>query len=222
MEILLNDEQHFYLQRFPIHHLFSFEIAPFIEVHRFLRGEWLIREGNFPQYLYYLVEGKTKVYMTQENGKVALLSFTEPHAFIGELELLDEEYYSKGVQAMTTTICLAIPIEQCKKDLLNDAVFLRSLCTFLGNKTSTMTAKFSQSFAYPLENRLAEFILLSSHNKVYKEKHIEVCDYLGVSYRHLLHVLAQFCTEGLLIKDGRNYVIQNIEELKKRAIHPTL
>ncbi|WP_042472496.1 transcriptional regulator YeiL [Bacillus ndiopicus] len=218
MQNLQNEEKKYYLELYPIQHLFSFDIMSLVEVHHFERGEWIIKEGNFPQYLYFLIEGKAKVYMTQENGKVALISFAQPNAFIGELELLDEEYYSKGVQTMTTTICLALPILKCKEELLSDVVFLRYLCTFLGNKTSLMTAQFSKSLAYPLENRLAEFIVLSAHNNIYKEKHTEVCDYLGVSYRHLLYVLAQFCEQGLLEKRGRSYTITNMSELKKRAI----
>ncbi|MEC1177082.1 transcriptional regulator YeiL [Metasolibacillus meyeri] len=218
MQNIQNEEKQYYLEHFPIQHLFSFDIMNLVEVHHFERGEWIIKEGNFPQYLYFLAEGKAKIYMTQENGKVALISFAQPNAFIGELELLDEDYYSKGVQTMTTTICLALPIAKCKNELLADVVFLRYLCTFLGNKTSLMTAKFSKSLAYPLENRLAEFIILSAHNDIYKEKHTEVCDYLGVSYRHLLHVLSQFCEQGLLEKRGRSYVIIDMDALKKRAI----
>ncbi len=218
MQNLQNEEQKYYIKHFPIQHLFSFDITDLVEVHRFARGEWIIKEGHFPQYLYYLVEGKAKVYMTQENGKVALISFAQPNAFIGELELLDENYYSKGVQTMTTTICLALPIAKCKGELLSDVVFLRYLCTFLGNKTSQITAKFSKSLAYPLENRLAEFIVLSADAGIYKEKHTEVCDYLGVSYRHLLHVLSQFCEQGLLEKHGRSYIITNMNELQRRGI----
>lgn len=218
MQILQNEEKKYYIEQFPIHHLFSFDITNLVEVHRFERGNWIIKEGHFPQYLYFLVEGKAKIYMTQENGKVALISFAQPNAFIGELELLDENYYSKGVQTMNSTICLALPINKCKKELLSDVVFLRYLSTFLGNKTSEMTAKFSKSLAYPLENRLAEFIVLLADNGIYKEKHTEVCDYLGVSYRHLLHVLSQLCAQGLLEKCGRSYKIIDMDELKKRAI----
>ena len=73
------------------------------------------------------------------------------------------------------------------------------LCLFLSTKTTNMTAKYTQNQAYPLENRLASFILLSSDHDFYKEKHTEVCEYLGVSYRHLLFVLAQF-TEARIDK----------------------
>lgn len=224
MQILQNDLKQFYIVQYPIKDYFSFPIADFLQVHQFERGEWINNEGSFPEFLYYLVEGKAKIYLTQENGKVALINFTQPNTFIGELELLNESYYSKGVQTMTKTVCLALPLSLCKELLLSDVTFLRYLCTFLGNKTSLMTAKFTQSLAYPLENRLAEFILLSAHDGQYREKHTEVCDYLGVSYRHLLHVLAQFCEAGYIEKQGRTYRIKEQNALKQLAttIHTML
>lgn len=217
MQILHNEQKKKYIDQFPIGHLFSFDVTNILEVHQFERGEWINHEGSFPQYLYYLVEGKAKVYFTQGNGKVALISFAQPGAFIGEIELFSNDYYSKGVQTMSKTTCLALPLPKCKELLLSDVIFLRYLCTFLGNKTSHITGKFTQSLAYPLENRLAEFILLSADGNVYKEKHTEVCDYLGVSYRHLLHVLSQFCEMGILKKEGRSYIIVDPIALKKRA-----
>ena len=42
-----------------------------------------------------------------------------------------------------------------------------------------MTSKYTQNQAYPLENRLAAFIQLSADQGVYKEKHTEICEYLG-------------------------------------------
>ncbi|UPG66010.1 transcriptional regulator YeiL, partial [Metabacillus endolithicus] len=51
----------------------------------------------------------------------------------------------------------------------------------------------------------------------YKEKHVTVCDFLGVSYRHLLHVLSQFCEKGYLQKDGRHYRIVQPNQLEELA-----
>lgn len=80
-----------------------------------------------------------------------------------------------------------------------------------------MASKYSQSLAFPLENRLADFILQTAYKGVYKEKHVTVCDYLGVSYRHLLHVLTQFCQKGYLQKEGRGYQIKQYDSLYELA-----
>ena len=183
----------------------------------FARNEWLIKEGEPPPYLYFLLEGKAKIYVTHSNGKVSLLDFVAPHTYIGEMELLNDTYYSKGVQAITATTCLALPLATCREELLGDAKFLRALATFLSTKATLMSKKYSQSLAYPVENRLADFILQSADQQIYQERHVTVCDYLGVSYRHLLYVLAQFCERGYLVKKGKSYEIFDEQALYNLA-----
>ena len=217
MQIILEPLRSTYLEKYEIRSLFSFPITEFIQIHQFKSGEFIIKEGSYPEYLYYMIEGKAKIYLTHPNGKVSLINFIQPGTFIGEMELLQEAYYSKGIQTATEVTCYAIPVRACREQLLNDATFLKYLCTFLSNKATVMAAKYSQSLAFPLENRLAEFLLLSADGLYYKEKHTEVCEYLGVSYRHLLHVFAQFIEAGYIEKHGRGYLIKNEEKLKHLA-----
>ena len=207
MNILKNEKRNDYLQQYSITHLFSFPIEDYIQVHEYKSGEWIIQEGTPPEYLFYVLEGKAKIYMTHQNGKVSLLDFINEFEYIGEMELLHEVYYSKGIQTSMKTICFAIPFHSCRKLMLEDAKFLRHLSIFLSNKATYMATKYSQSLAFPLENRLADFILQTADSNLYKEKHVTVCDFLGVSYRHLLHVLSQFCDKKLLKKEGHAYQI---------------
>lgn len=206
-----------YINRYPIQDLFSFPITPFIKVCQFERGEFIFKEGSYPEYLYYLVEGKAKLYVTHENGKVSLISFLQAPTFMGEIELLNEERISKAIQTVTKVTCLAIPIHACKEKLLTDATFLKHLCIFLSKKATTISAKYTENQAYPLINRLAAFILDSADHHFYKEKHTEVCEYLGVSYRHLLHVFAQLSQENIIKKQGRGYMIEDNKRLQQLA-----
>ncbi|NRD76863.1 transcriptional regulator YeiL [Bacillus sp. BRMEA1] len=207
MEIYKNKKKQRYLEEHSIAHLFSFPVEELIEVHEYKRDEWIIQEGMRPDFLFYVMEGKAKIYVTHQNGKVSLINFINANDYIGEMELLNEVYYTKGIQALTKTICLALPLHRCRDQMLEDVIFLRELTKFLSVKATQMAAKYSQSLAFPLENRLADFILQTADEEVYKEKHVMVCDFLGVSYRHLLHVLAQFCDKGFLQKEGRSYRI---------------
>ncbi|PLS03722.1 transcriptional regulator YeiL [Neobacillus cucumis] len=217
MEIYKNEKRLRYIQEHSIAHLFSFRIEEFIEVHEYKRDEWIIKEGMRPNFLFYVIEGKAKIYVTHQNGKVSLINFINAYDYIGEMELLNEVYYTKGIQTSTKTICFAIPFHRYRKQLLEDATFLRELTKFLSIKATQMAAKYSQSLAFPLENRLADFILQTADEDVYKEKHVTVCDFLGVSYRHLLHVLSQFCEKGYLQKEGRHYRIHQHKSLHDLA-----
>ncbi|HWI49937.1 MAG TPA: transcriptional regulator YeiL [Rummeliibacillus sp.] len=217
MEIYKGKNKRSYLEKNSIAHLFSFSIEELIEVREYQRDEWIIQEGMRPDFLFYVIEGKAKIYVTHQNGKVSLINMIKAKDYIGEMELLNEEYYTKGIQASTKTICCALPFYCYRERLLEDVTFLRELTQFLSVKATHMAAKYSQSLAFPLETRLADFILQTVDEGIYKEKHVTVCDYLGVSYRHLLYVIAQFCDKGYLQKEGRHYRIKQYNSLYELA-----
>ncbi|MCH1627196.1 transcriptional regulator YeiL [Fredinandcohnia quinoae] len=217
MEVYKGGKKGLYMEKHSIAHIFSFPVEEYMEVHEYRRDEWIIKEGMRPDFLFYVIEGNAKIYLTHQNGKVSLINFINANDYIGEMELLNDVYYTKGIQASTKTICFALPFHRYRTKLLEDAKFLRELTNFLSVKATHMAAKYSQSLAFPLENRLADFILQTADQGIYKEKHITVCDYLGVSYRHLLHVFAQFCDKNYLQKQGRNYQIKQYDYLYELA-----
>ncbi|QCR31055.1 transcriptional regulator YeiL [Lysinibacillus sp. SGAir0095] len=217
MEVYKGEKKRRYLENHPIEALFGFQVEEFMEVHEYQRDEWIIQEDRRPDFLFYVLEGTAKIYVTHQNGKVSLINFIHADDYIGEMELLNDVYYTKGIQASTKTICFALPFNRYRKQLMEDAKFLRELTKFLSAKATHRAAKYSQSLAFPLENRLADFILQTADAGIYKEKHITVCDYLGVSYRHLLHVLKQFCDKNYLQKEGRNYQIIQPDSLHELA-----
>lgn len=196
---------------------FGFDIRPYTSVMRFEPDEMILQEGERPSYLYYMFNGRAKLFITHKSGNATLINFLSSPCFVGEMELLDEEKTSEGVMAMTTCTCLAIDIDACKDKLLNDVKFLRYLCRFLSNKAIGNTYNYSRNQSYALKVRLASFILLTAPNGMYREKHTEVAEFLGVTYRHLLYVLAEFVKEEVLIKTKGGYKINKLEELQKIA-----
>ena len=194
--------------------IFDFDIRPYTTLKEFLPEEFIIREGERPSCLYYLVDGRAKLFLSQENGKVSLINFLEGPCFIGEMELLDETRLPQGVKAISLCRCYQIEVSECREKLLQDTKFLRYLCTFLSEKATQNTNNYMRNQSYPLKNRFAEFILKMSINGYYREPHTEVAEFLGVTYRHLLYVLAQFVQEGILQKTNQGYYITNEEKLK--------
>lgn len=73
------------------------------------------------------------------------------------------------------------------------------------------------SFAYPLENRLARFILDNRQEKYFYVKKVLIAESLGVSYRHVGKVMNDFINEKYLSKEGLVYTITNEEALTALA-----
>ena len=136
------------MKPFPLTELFSFDIEPFCSIVKFESGESILEEGTDASPLYYLMEGRAKLFLTHENGRTSLVSFLDAPCFIGEMEFL-------GAQ-------------QCA-------------------------------------------------NGVYREKHTETAEFLGVSYRHLLYVIAAFVKKGILTKNSSGYLITDSQALHDLA-----
>ncbi|GAB6447806.1 transcriptional regulator YeiL [Bacillus tropicus] len=218
MKVSKNSEEiSHYIQTYNFHSLFSFDILPHAELHSFQKSEKICNEGFDVPYLYYLISGKAKIYMSHKNGKISLINFIQAPSFIGELGLIGVESVTKTVEVIEDCMCLALPLKDCQHLLLQDVIFLQKLCKFIGEKTITRTESYAKNNSYPFENRLAAFILLTEQNNSYTEKHTEASEYLNVSYRHLLYVLKQFCRQNYLRKDGRTYYIQDRIQLEKLA-----
>lgn len=176
-----------------------------------------MQEGETPRFLYYLTEGRAKLFLSHGNGRISLINFLDAPCFIGEMELFGAQKTANGVTAITPCICYAIRIRDCKERILSDTKFLRCLCMLLSRKAVGNTCNYSKNQSYSLEVRLADFILLTSCNRMYREKHTEVSEFLGVTYRHLLYVLADFVKRGYLKKTDRGYLIQDMDALRKLA-----
>ena len=202
---------------FPLSEHFSFDISPYTSIVKFGSGEPLFREGEHPQVLYYLIEGRAKLYLSHENGRISLINFLGAPCIIGEMELLGARKIADGVTAITPCTCYAIHTAQCYNQILNDTKFLRFLCKFLSQKAIGNTYHYSKNQSYPLKIRLAEFILLASCGQLYRERHTEAAEFLGVTYRHLLYVLADFVKCGILRKTEQGYEIRNRDALRRIA-----
>lgn len=70
---------------------------------------------------------------------------------------------------------------------------MQQLSHYLGKKMLQRVDHFTTNQTYELSYRLAELLLVAAnHEDVYKEKHTEIAEYLGVSYRHLIYTFKQF------------------------------
>ena len=201
-----------YCSKYPLNDLFEEKIDNY-EIVQFDSDELIIKEGQKLSYLYYLIEGKAKLFLTHENGSITLVNFIQAPSFIGEMELLGTLDCAKGVKALSKCICYRIDVNKYYDQMINDKKFLRKLCIFLSKKASDNTDNYSRNQSLPLNTRFSSFILMTQQDGIYREKHTETAQYLGVSYRHLLYVLADFVKKGYVEKTLQGYRIVNKEAL---------
>ncbi len=201
---------------------FDFDIRPYLSVVSFDSDEVILQEGARPPYLYYIISGSVKRYITHENGKISLVNFLSGPCFIGEIEMLQKQQVAKGVKAVTTCVRFAVDFARCEDKILNDNKFLRHLIFYLSRNSARSSYRNAENMVWPLKNRLARFILNTSHNGIYRQRHTETSEYLGVTYRHLLYVIAEFVDSGMLTKTRRGYEITDRAALERLAAVMTM
>ena len=198
--------------------LFSFDIMPYVSQRIIRAGEYILHEGEKMKELIYLEKGKAKCGITHENGVISLIDFISAPSFLGDLELVGVQTNCSSIVAISDCICQVIHLQGCRDKILNDVIFLRYLCVSTGKKAVRNAEYITISQSYPLKNRLATFLLNAQNNGIYAGPHTEAAAYLGVSYRHLLYVLAQFVKDGLLEKSSGVYRICDMERLEELGV----
>lgn len=214
-----------YIAKHHIAEFFSQDITPYMELFLFKRNEYICREDESIYYLFFLVDGKAKVFTTLSNGKSLLLCFYGPLQLLGDVEMIKVQNATSNVQIIEDTYCIGIPLAKVRELLLDDAKFLRFICDSLGGKLNRCSKNSSINLLYPLENRIASYILatgvtVKSNGKsimVFDENLTQIAELLGTSYRHLLRTLNTLCSKGAMVKKDTYYEVTNEPILKSLA-----
>lgn len=223
VEIQNSKEIEEYIKRYEMENLFTDNMKEQMNLYLFNKNEYICREEEQLEYMYFLVKGKAKVSKNLENGKSLLISFYKPLTIIGDVEFIRNNHTDCSVQAIEDTYCIGISFQVVGKVLMKDCKFLLNICEYLSNKLTSNSNNSSINLLYPLENRLASYIVAfintDEHNNkfTFKESYSEISELLGTSYRHLNRTLNKFCLNEILIKSKDGYIIKDLEKLMSLA-----
>ena len=175
----------------------------------FHAGEYLYTEGEATDALYLMMEGSCKVFKLLENGKSLLLCLYDDVQVLGEFELFSDPVAKSNVQALHETFCYALALEKYRTQLLADNLFLQFVLRQTCAKVHRNNNNTARNLLYPLEQRLAAYILKTQNSGLFLANYTMLAEYLGCSLRHLLRTLHTFCTRGLLQKAARGYQLSD-------------
>lgn len=211
-----------YINKYQINEIFSEDMTEFMELMAFEKNEYICKENEKVEYLYFFVKGKAKVYVSLKNGKSLLLCFYDPLMVLGDLELVKLQEATTNIQVIEDSHCIVLPFNKVREKLLNDSKFLRYVCESVADKLRRSSNNNSINLLYPLENRLASYILVTkeevntSEGKFFKfdGNLTEIAELLGTSYRHLLRTINALVAKEAIKKVKSYYEIidENILE----------
>lgn len=209
-----------YINLYKLDSLFTKNMREHMTLYMFNKNDYICKEEEYLDNIFFLVEGKAKVSKHLENGKSLLISFYNPFTIIGDVEFIRNNTTDCSVQAIKATYCIGMNFDIVRSELIKDCKFLIKICDYLSGKLTNGSNNSSINLLYPLENRLASYIIAFSNidnlnNKkfIFEENYSEIAELLGTSYRHLNRTLSKFCSDKILKRHKKEFLIEDLDKL---------
>lgn len=183
-----------YIESRQIRSLFSGELPRFLLLH-YAPGELLTTPFSPSGYLQLVVDGELLLYdMPDESSTISLHSDFYEIGILGDMELLNVAFTPLFVEAKSDVYTLALYLEQQRRRLLDDPVFLRYLCTSMAEKLNgAVMASNQMTLRQKVRLSLCHAEPGQSISGI-----AAIAGSLNVSSRQLMRVLKDFCELGVL------------------------
>lgn len=209
----------YYCNKYLLTSYLNSNLINFLEIHYFNKNEFICKLNDTLPYMYFLVEGKSKVTSLVSSGKSLLICFNMPLSVIGDIELIENSHAVCNVQALESCTCLALPLNKIKEFAYDDPIFLRFVISSLQKKLKRNSSYMNINILYPIENRFASYLVSSLPSNTDTETYIDIdginnlSELLGSSYRHLNRVIKKLSDEKIIEKNKNKIKILNLQKL---------
>lgn len=209
-----------YIQKFQLNDVLNEPLLQAMTLHHVPRAQRVIAQGAIPQYMYFLVEGRLKVFTTSQEGRSLILTFTTPFTVISDIEFLERKPYLNTVEALTDCVLLKLPLTAVEQHGMTHLPFITFLLQTLTRKFYDNANSLHFNFLHSVDVRFASYLLsMTAHNEPYVSIHDlkDVAQLIGTSYRHLNRIIHQLTEEGLLERAQRTIRILDRTRLLQLA-----
>jgi CRP/FNR family cyclic AMP-dependent transcriptional regulator len=193
--------------------------------HQYGRHQPIYNEGQQPKFLYYVKQGKVRLFKSSSEGKDLVIDLCGDGDFIGHTALIQNTHYRESAASMDSTELVVVPRAEFLQ-LLRENVLLSNKFNLI--LASTLTHKNSHlvGIAYnSLRQKVAEALLLVK-NKYAPPQHDDfsiqmnrevLANIAGTAKESLIRTLSDFKSERL-IEVGGDGVIRIVNEKKLQVL----
>ena len=100
-----------YLEKHKILDNFTSDLSRYFQLFYYKVSEKITELDNYLDYFYFLVDGKLRIIMEEENGKQILLRFYTPLNIIGDLEFIENYQVKTTVEVIFPSYLIAIDLK---------------------------------------------------------------------------------------------------------------
>ncbi|WP_199269617.1 Crp/Fnr family transcriptional regulator [Formosa sp. L2A11] len=186
------------------------------------KGQQFIIEGAPVNGLYFVKQGKVKVFRTGINGKEHIVRFANEGEIIGHRGFGTGDSYSIGAIALEHSVLCCFSKQMLQDVLLENPRFSYDMMLFYANELNKSEAKVKSLSQMMVRERVADMLLYINRkfgstngfiNLPLSRK--EYADYTGTSDEQIIRIFSALKKEKLIIARGKKIGILNIDALKK-------
>ena len=198
------------LENEDIDHIFSH-----IHCRNFPKKTQIVTEGDDSHSLYFLIEGRVKIYLDDDNGQEIIVNIHQPGDFFGELGLIKSIPRTVSVLTMEDCRIGIMPESDFKRCLASYPTFSMSLIENLSNRLIEATETIRKLGLMDVYSRIAVTFLNLSEEKdgirVISEKLTQqnIASRVGASREMVARILKDLRKGGYILQqDGKIFLLK--------------
>lgn len=188
------------------------------DVHHYKKKQFLYSEGNHPHYVYYVVEGKVKAYLINEDGKELITSIYTAGDFIGYTSVMENIPHKDNAETLEESELMVIPSEDFMTLLHNDPVVSQQFIKLLTKNVMDKEEKLMDIAYNSLRKRIASTLIeLEEKFKTEGSDSVRIeisrenlARVVGTAKESLIRTLSDFKDEKLIeIIEGKIHILDS-------------
>jgi CRP/FNR family transcriptional regulator, cyclic AMP receptor protein len=188
---------------------------------RLTRGDVLFHEGDPPDSLYLVLDGRIAIAMaSQIDHRESVVALMEEGDLFGELSMLDDGPRSALARALETSTVLEVPFEPVKQLLHDDPRLLWNVTRLLAARLRVMDEVLADSVFLDVTGRTAKRLLEMAGQQSEFQLPVtqeELAGMVGASRERVNKAIANFIKLGWIEQHDRMYRIVHRDRLELRA-----
>ncbi|HEY8525936.1 MAG TPA: Crp/Fnr family transcriptional regulator [Acidimicrobiales bacterium] len=196
------------------------ELAKASEVQDLRRGDVVFREGDEPDCLYVVVEGRIAIANRSSDGRESVVALMEHGDLFGEMGLFERLGRSAEARALEPSQVVVIAYEPIRRIYEQRPELLWGVVELLAGRLRNMDLALADSVFLDVTGRTAKRLLEMAGGQeeftlpVTQE---ELAAMVGASRERVNKAIASFVRLGWIAQADRRYRITDREQLERRA-----
>jgi len=173
----------------------------------------VINEGDPSEIFYVLLEGKVKVFVSDENGKEIVINTQGPGSYFGEIAIIDESPRSASVMTLEACRMAVVSRQEFMRCIGEHPEFALALIRRLAGRVRALTEQVKGLALYDVYGRIAQTLtsLARDQDGVHlipqRLTHQDIANRVGASREMVSRILKDLATGGYLRVENRKIIL---------------